>query len=118
MKEIGMFCWSVFQLTDDTVFTDIFALSSNNISNAKQIKHIADMLMIGKRIEKDDYRKYQYVAYDNWGEPHPHDLSLDKIYFAIKIDKNRGGNKDYLPIYEINLDYNTWDEIGYLIKKR
>jgi replicative DNA helicase len=117
MKEIDMFCWAVFQLTDDTVYTDIFSLSSNNISNAKQIKHVADMLMLGKKLDKSEYHKYQYISVNDWGEPHSNDLSYDKVYFALKVDKNRGGNKDYIPVFEINLDYNLWNEVGYLIKK-
>lgn len=119
MKELKMFCWSVFQLTDETVFTDIFSLSSNNIANAKQMKHVVDALMIGKAINKDDYSKYQYIAIDDeWGEPIPSDLDLSKEYFAIVVDKNRGGNKKFIPLFEINLDYNIWDEVGYLIKKQ
>ncbi len=118
MKELKMFLWAVFQLTDDTVWTDIFELSSNNIANAKQIKHIADMLIIGKRIPKKDYNKYQYISNDScWGEPIAYDLSYSKNYFALKIDKNRGGNKDIIPLLEIDLNLNTWYEIGYLIKK-
>lgn len=118
MKDIGMFCFSVFQLTDDTVFTDIFQLSSNNIANAKQMKHVADALMLGKKLDKEEYYKYQYISVDDWGEPHPHELSKDKTYFAIKVDKNRGGNKDMIPLFEINLDYNIWNEIGYIVKKQ
>ena len=118
MKELHMFCWSVFQLVDETVFTDVFDLSSNNIANAKQMKHVVDALMIGKAIRKEDYHKYQYVSKnDNWGEPIKNDLDLSKEYFAIVIDKNRGGNKKFIPLFEINLDYNIWDEVGYLIKK-
>ena len=118
MKEIHMFCFAVFQLTDDTVFTDVFQLSSNNIANAKQIKHIADILMLGKRIDKEEYYKYQYISPTDWGEATPHDLDYNKQYFALKIDKNRGGNKQKMPLFEIDLDYNTWVEIGHLIKKK
>lgn len=117
MKEIKMFLWAVFQLTDETVFTDIFQLSSNNIANAKQIKHIADFLMLGKRIAKEDYYKYQYVSLEDWGVSKPKDLDLSKNYMGIKIDKNRGGNKDYMPLFEMDLNLNTWIEVGYLIKK-
>lgn len=118
MKELGMFCWSVFQLTDESVFTDIFQLSSNNIANAKQMKHVADALMLGKRIEKDDYTKYQYISTEIWGDGKPQNLDTDKRYFGLKIDKNRGGNKDFIPLFEINLDYNLWIEVGYLVKKK
>lgn len=118
MKELKMFCWSVFQLTDETVFTDIFSLSSNNIANAKQMKHVVDVLMLGKALNKEDYHKYQYISInDEWGEPIPNDLDLSKEYFAIVVDKNRGGNKKFIPLFEINLDYNIWYEVGYLIKK-
>ena len=118
MKEIHMFCFAVFQLTDDTVFTDVFQLSSNNIANAKQIKHIADILMLGKRIDKEEYYKYQYISPTDWGEATPHDLDYNKQYFALKIDKNRGGNKQKMPLFEIDLDYNTWIEVGYIVKKK
>ena len=118
MKDLQMFCWSVFQLTDESVFTDIFQLSSNNIANAKQMKHVADCLMLGKRIDREEYHKYQYISTDDWGQPTEHDLDPNKRYFALKIDKNRGGNKDFMPLFEINLDYNLWNEIGYIIKKK
>ena len=93
-------------------------MSSNNIANAKQVKHVVDALMLGKALRKDEYKKYQYVATeDEWGEPVTCDLDLKKTYFAIVIDKNRGGNKKFIPLFEIDLDYNTWYEVGYLIKK-
>lgn len=118
MKELKMFLWAVFQLTDDTIFTNVFQLSSNNIANAKQIKHIADMLIIGKRIPKEDYNKYQYISNDEcWGEPITCDLDFSKRYMVWKIDKNRGGSKDVMPLLEMDLDLNTWYEIGYLIGK-
>ena len=34
-----------------------------------------------------------------------------------KIDKNRGGSKDVIPLLEMDLDLNTWYEIGHLIEK-
>ena len=118
MKEIHMFCFAVFQLTDDTVFTDVFQLSSNNIANAKQIKHIADILILGKRIDREEYYKYQYICPTDWGDLTSIDLDYQKQYFALKIDKNRGGNKHRMPLFELDLDYNTWVEVGYLVKKK
>lgn len=118
MKEIKMFLWAVFQLTDDTVFTDVFQLSSNNIANAKQIKHIADMLILGKRIPKEDYNKYQYIDNNScWGEPIVENLNPNKYYMAWKVDKNRGGSKDLIPLLEMDLNLNTWYEIGHLIRR-
>lgn len=117
-KELGMSGFLVFQLTDDTVFTDVFSLSSNNIAGAKGMKHVTDALTLGKRIPKDDYHKYQIVMEDEiWGEPVIEDLDYTKQYFAIKADKNRAGDKDKIMAFEIELNYNIWYNIGYLIKK-
>lgn len=117
-KELKIFGFAVFQLTDETIITDVFSLSSMNIASSKGIKHVTDILTLGKEIFKSDYHKFQYVDYnDSWGEPVEYDLDLSKTYFAIKIDKNRSGNKDKIMLFEINLDYNTWNNIGYLIKK-
>jgi hypothetical protein len=117
MKDIKMFLWAVFQLTDDTVFTSIFEMSSNNIANAKQMKHVVDHLMLGKRISKEDYYKYQFIPNDSWGKPVPTQLDINKKYMALKVDKNRGGNKDKIALIEMDLDLNTWYEVGYLIAK-
>lgn len=118
-KELRMSGVAVFQLSDDTVFTDVFSLSSNNIANAKQIKHIADSLTIGKRLERDEYHKYQYVDENNcWGELVEDDLDLSCDYVAIKIDKNRSGSKDKIVLFKIDLNYNTWENVGYLIKRK
>lgn len=117
MKEIGMFLYSVFQLTDDSVDVDVFDLSSNNIANAKQIKHIADHLTLGKRLYPDDYiAKYRYIPIEDWGTPEPELLDKDKTYYGIKVEKNRGGNKAFFPLYEVNLDYNVWKNVGVLVK--
>lgn len=116
MKDIKMFLWAVFQLTDDSVFIDISQLSSNNIANAKQIKHVADHMLLGKRLYPEEYHKYQYIAHSDWGNPIPKNLDISKKYFAIKPEKNRGGSKSVMPLFEYDLDYNVWDEVGYLIK--
>ena len=117
-KELGLSGFLVFQLTDDTVFTDIFSLSSNNIAGAKGIKHVTDALTLGKRIPHESYYLYQVVIEnDEWGEPIAKDLDYKKQYFAIKADKNRDGDKDKIMAFEIDLNYNIWDNVGYLIKK-
>lgn len=118
-NELKMSGFAVYQLADDTVFTDVFSLSSNNIANAKQIKHVVDILTIGKVIDKSEYHKYQYVEEcDSWGEPVVSNLDYSKQYVAIKVDKNRAGSKDKIFLFEVNLDYNTWVCVGYLIKAK
>ncbi|HFD2033596.1 TPA: hypothetical protein ACF2DD_002173 [Clostridium perfringens] len=117
MKELKMFGWAVIQLTDDSVFTDIFEFSSNNIANAKQLKHVVDHLILGKRLNREDYHKYEYVPHKIWGEERSIALDLGKVYYGWKIDKNRGGSKDLIPLIEVDLDTNEWAEVGYLVKK-
>ena len=88
------------------------------VTNAKQIKHVADILNIGKKLNKDEYHKYQMVAEnDSWGEPVTEDLDLKKQYFCIKPDKNRAGSKDKIMLFEIDLNLNVWRNIGYIIKR-
>ena len=119
MIELNCFCWGSIQLTDDSVFTDVFSFSSNNISSAKQIKHILDHLALGKRIDKEDYHKYKYIPNNFWGENPPvKDLDKTKTLYALKIDKNRAGGKDKIPLLEVDLDRNIWREIGVLIKNK
>ena len=118
-KELGMSGFIVFQLTDDTVFTDVFSLSSNNIAGAKGMKHVTDALTLGKKISKDEYHKYQIVLEnESWGDPVVEDLDYNKQYFAIKADKNRSGDKDKIMAFEIELNYNLWINVGYIIRKQ
>lgn len=118
MGELKSCLWADIQLTDDSIYTDIFGFSSNNIANAKQLKHVLDHLVLGKRLSKDEYHKYAIVPNDDsWGTSR-WELNLEKTYYALKIDKNRGGSKDKIPILEVDLDLNIWKELGHLIKNK
>ena len=117
VKEMNIFGWFVFQLTDDSVYMDIFDLSSNNVANAKQIKHATDYMLLGKRINREDYHKYEYIKFDVWGEPQICQLDFSKRYFGMKPEKNRGGNKLYYPLFEYDLDLNTWENVGALQRR-
>lgn len=118
MGELKSCLWADIQLTDDSVYTDIFSFSSNNIANAKQLKHVLDHLVLGKRLIKEEYCKYKIMMNDNeWGLKEK-ELDLGKTYVCLKVDKNRGGNKDKLPVLEVDLDLNIWKELGYLVKNK
>jgi replicative DNA helicase len=118
-KELNLFGICTFQLTDATVFDSVFDLSSNNIGAAKGIKHPVDLLTLGKRITPEEYPQCQYITYDDsWGEEVACNLDPQKRYFGLRIDKNRLGSKDNIMLFEYNLDYNIWNNIGYLIKKK
>lgn len=116
-KDLNIFMWSVFQLTDDAVYTDIFSLSSNNIANSKGIKHVTDALILGKKIDRNEYSELTYVSSNDWGVKKHYDLDLNKQYFALKVDKNRSGTRVYFPLFEYDLDLNTWIEVGSLERK-
>lgn len=119
-KELNLFGVCTFQLTDATVFDNVFELSSNNIGAAKGIKHPVDLLTLGKRINVEEYANYQYTPFeddDSWGEPIAMDLDPKKRYFAIKIDKNRLSEKDKILLFDYDLNFNVWSNIGLLVKK-
>ena len=79
--------------------------------------------MLGKKIAPDEYYKYQYQSYDDelsdaWGEPTLQDLNEEKFYFGIKIDKNRLGERNKVLLFQYNLNFNEWKNIGLLYKRR
>ena len=118
-KELNLFGVCTFQLTDATVFDSVFDLSSNNISAAKGIKQPVDLLTLGKKIKPEEYNDYQYLAYDeSWGDEVAYDLDPKRKFFAIKIDKNRLAERDKILLFDYDLNYNTWENIGTLIRKR
>lgn len=109
-----------FQLADVAVSKDAFDLSSLDIASSKGIKQVCDYMLLGKRVEKKDYHKYQYYppseqndqGESEWGEPVPHKLDPKKDYLIMKVEKNRvTGLKPYV-LFEIDLDLNQWIDLG------
>ena len=92
-------------------------LNSNNIAEAKSIKHVLDTLVLYKEIPNAHFGKYYYLAHDaDWGEPVPTDLRKDRRYYVGNVDKNRFGSKKKL-LFEVNLDQNTWRELGEVFRR-
>lgn len=119
-KELNLFGVCTFQLTDATVFDNVFELSSNNIGAAKGIKHPVDLLTLGKRINPEEYKDCQYIPWDDddsWGEPIAMELDPNKRYFGVRIDKNRLNKKGDVILFDYCLDHNTWNDIGLLVRK-
>lgn len=112
-KKRNIFIGANIQLTDDALNCEPLQLSSNNIANSKQIKHVLDSLCLFREINPVDYNKYQY--WDSIAEPSQavckKDLSLEKRYYVCRIDKNRAGGKPDL-LFSLNLDTNIWTEEG------
>ena len=117
-KELDMFGYLSIQLSDDANYINPDELTSSNISNAKQIKHVLHTLCLFKEIPKKMYHKYCYKKADNvdWGTPAKYDLDLKKRYYCCVVDKNRFGRKTIL-LFEVDLDRNIWIEVGELERK-
>lgn len=109
-KELKIGGYATIQLTDDTVMSE--ELTSMNIANAKQLKHVVDHLVLEKKIDPGKYDKYK-IKNAEWGEI---ELDKSKVYYMQKIDKNRGGATGMNLITEVDLGRNLWIEKGYLIK--
>jgi len=112
-KELMIGIYANFQLTDDSVYLEVFDLNSMNLANCKQIFHVLDYLVLGKRLFRDDYDKYSII--DDWGGEVP--LDITKIYYGHRFAKSRTGGKGKVTVCEVDLDRNTWIEVGLLVKK-
>lgn len=109
--EMNVAGYCTIQLTDETHNIDIFDLNSNNIANAKQLYHVVDHMILEKRLNPNDYHKYRIT--NEWGT---YELDKNKTYYGQKIAKNRGTGKGTVLVTEVNLDRNTWYEVGFLTK--
>ncbi len=119
-KNLDLYMMASFQMTDASVFDDVFDLTSNNVGGAKGIKTVCDMLTLCKRLKPENYDKYQYYKFDDendWGEPIAYDLPKDKKLFAQIIDKNRLYTRGTVLLYEYDLNKNLWNNIGKLVKR-
>lgn len=114
-KEMDIFVYGSIQLTDEAVHLDVFDLTSMNIANSKQIKHLLDQLYLMKRIPKENYHKYSYIPTKTWGSIKVQSLDMSKVYYGCVVDKNRQGEKPVV-LFEVDLNKNTWYELGRLVK--
>ena len=116
-KSLNVFGYLSMQLNDETNNIMPDELSSSNIAECKPVKHVLDSLIMVKEIDKRQYGKYEYLFDDpDWGKPIPKSLKDDKRYYCFVVDKNRGGEKPKL-LYELDLDLNTWSEVGRIIRR-
>ena len=121
-KQLHLTGICTFQLSDESENVSIFDFNSMQLASSKQVRHVVDCLTMGRRLKRDEYHLCQYIPFQDdalcWGEVVPMNLNESKAYFSIKIDKNRVGKKSDIILFEIDLDINEWNCIGYLIKKR
>ena len=110
-KKRNIFIGANIQLTDDANFCKPLELSSSNIANSKQIKHVLDALCLFKEIPYSDFDKYVYWKGTSDKPKKVYDLAPEKRYYVCRIDKNRAGIKPDL-LFELNLNTNIWEEVG------
>lgn len=115
-KQLDMFGYLSIQLTDDANYCESHELTSSNIANAKQIKHVLHTLFLFKEIPFKKFHKYKYKNKTDWGASTEHELDPKKRYYCCVTDKNRAGGKKKL-LFEVDLDLNIWSEVGELIVK-
>lgn len=99
-------------------------LTAGALSEAKGVKEVVSELILFRWLwddeydgEKYDIKPYNYIRDDLTGKytktKEYITLDKDKKYAVIFLDKTRNGDSDVQLVYEINLAYNTWKEIGF-----
>lgn len=116
-RELDIFIYGSIQLTDEANYIKPHELTSSQIGASKGIKHVLDNLLFFKEISPAEKKKYAYLQHnEDWGEAIPCDLQEDKRYYMCIVDKNRDGDKKKL-IFEVDLNLNTWNELGEMTLK-
>ncbi len=112
-QNFNMFIGSTLQLAETA--TDPVNLNINDLAVSRTVKEVLDTLCLFKQIHKENYKNYEYslnevddTFYDlkDYDDP-------DERYYSCVVDKNRAGAKPKL-LFNLNLAYNRWDELGYL----
>lgn len=117
-RELKCFIYASIQLTDDTNYIRPDELVSSNIAASKQLKHVVDNLILCKEIADSEKPHYKYVQSNkDFGDDVQCDLKPDRRYYIFNVDKNRDGERKKV-VYEINLNTNTWEECGELIRQK
>lgn len=118
-KKSNLFIGANIQLTDDAALCEPLDLTSNNIANSKQIKHVLDSLCLFREIRAEDYKYYYYWKnlQDNPIQGIRQNLDNNKRYYACIVDKNRAGSKPNL-LFSLDLNTNIWTEEGRLDMNR
>ena len=116
-QNFGMFIGSTLQLQETE--TEPLNLTINDLAVSRTVKEVLDTLCLFKQIHREDYDKYEYSLNEvdtdfynikNYKDP-------DERYYACIVDKNRAGAKPKV-LFNLNLAYNRWNELGYLRLKK
>lgn len=116
-QNFGIFICSTLQLTENK--TNPINLDINDLAVSRTVKEVLDTLCLMKQIPRDMYNDFQYSEQEvdtkfyniqKYDDP-------DERYYACIVDKNRAGAKPKL-LFNLNLAYNRWEELGYLSLKQ
>ena len=112
-QNFNMFICSTLQLAESTTMP--INLTVNDLAVSRTVKEVLDTLWLIKQIMREDLDKYEYSLKEvdtkffklkKYDDP-------DERYYACVVDKNRAGAKPKL-LFNLNLAYNRWNELGYL----
>ena len=116
-QNFNMFICSTLQLMESQTLP--INLDVNDLAVSRTVKEVLDTLCLIKQIPRDELDKYQYslkevdtkfLKLKKYDDP-------DERYYACVVDKNRAGAKPKL-VFNLNLAYNRWNELGYLSLSR
>lgn len=116
-QKFNIFIGSTLQLAESA--TPPLSMNINDIAGSRTVKEVLDNLCLIKEINNTTYDKYEVS--DEEDSDDYHDLEKPDVsntkYYACVVDKNRAGAKPRL-VFRLNLDYNRWEEVGYLRLKQ
>lgn len=112
-QEFDIFVGSTLQLLENSTLP--LNMNINDISGSSTVKEVLDNLCLIKEINNTTYGNYEYAEQEESLDYR--DLERPKLsntrYYAVVVDKNRAGAKPRL-LLRLNLDYNIWEELGYV----
>ena len=116
-QNFGIFICSTLQLTENK--TNPINLDINDLAVSRTVKEVLDTLCLMKQIPRDMYDDFQYSEHEVDTKFYPLEKfdDPDERYYACIVDKNRAGAKPKL-LFNLNLAYNRWEELGYLSLKQ
>lgn len=116
-QEFGLFVGSTLQLLENSTLP--VNLSINDISGSKTVKEVLDNLCLIKEINSTTYDKYEYSLDEDFKKCNELEIPtvVNTKYYVCTVDKNRAGAKPRI-LLRLNLDYNFWEEIGYVRLKQ
>ncbi len=116
-QKYKVFIGSTLQLAENT--TRPLNLNITDIADSRTVKEVLDNLCLIKEINNSTYEEYEVadeeesIDYKELEKPYVPNTR----YYACVVDKNRAGEKPRL-LFRLNLDYNRWEEQGYVRYKQ